>query len=89
MNKTVPLASFPCKDVQTISPHYVNADRLWWWDGYEYDEPGWYCSLCVFGKPGFEKKWTLLDELYERPRLISLVVDVEEAIRTGRVVKKN
>ena len=66
----VPVALFPCSG-HTVSPHYANAWRLYWWDGdgevgLEADPPGWYCMLCT--PFGFEHEgaWTLEDEIYER-----------------------
>ena len=66
--RPIPAARFVCADISALGIHYVPAKTLHWWDksaeAPQY-QPGWYCAFCGKALPGFEKGWSLADEIHE------------------------
>ena len=66
--RPVPAARFPCADITTIGVHYIAAQSLHWWENSaeapDY-QPGWYCFFCGKTLPGFQRGWSLAEEIHE------------------------
>lgn len=60
--RALPAARFRCWGL-SLDPHYVGADKLWWYDGDSDHVAGWYCGLCWPPLENDDERWSLQEEI--------------------------
>ena len=71
-NKPIPHPQYLCGDNKTFSTHHSYAKYLYWYDdngmyeGEEFRESGWYCTICYPGGYPPAGTLTLEEELENR-----------------------